>query len=63
MGAGGSGAARSDKDTPTSNHRDSGFLRPGIMLMRSNTSRTSVGTVNDNEDYSRPLKIRNPDPE
>ena len=48
-------------DTPISNHRDSGFLRPDML--RHNISRNSVNTINDNEDYSRPLKIRNPDPD
>jgi hypothetical protein len=43
--------------TPGSNsHRDSGFLRP-MQNSLLNTSRASFHTINDNEDYSRPLKV------
>lgn len=51
--------ANSDGDliTPGStSHRDSGFLRP-MQLHHPNTSRASFNTINDNEDYSRPLKV------
>lgn len=57
--------ANSDGDliTPAStSHRDSGFLRP-MQTNHPNASRASFNTINDNEDYSRPLKVRNPDPE
>lgn len=32
-------------------------LNPNLLTVHSNTSRTSVGTLQDNEDYSRPLKV------
>lgn len=36
-------------------------LNPNALMQHANASRTSVGTLQDNQDYSRPLKVRNPD--
>lgn len=36
-------------------------LNPNALFAQTNASRTSVGTLQDNQDYSRPLEIRNPD--
>ncbi|KAB8801887.1 hypothetical protein FH972_026709 [Carpinus fangiana] len=36
-------------------------LNPNALFAQQNASRTSVGTLQDNQDYSRPLEIRNPD--
>ncbi|KAF2201719.1 hypothetical protein GQ43DRAFT_22990 [Delitschia confertaspora ATCC 74209] len=52
----------SDSTTPKSGHRSS-ILRPDLALAHPNVSRSSFNTINDNEDYSRPLNVRNPDPE
>ncbi|KAL9058906.1 MAG: hypothetical protein Q9162_001462 [Coniocarpon cinnabarinum] len=36
-------------------------LNPNAIMQQNNISRTSVSTLQDNQDYSRPLEIRNPD--
>lgn len=37
-------------------------LNPNALMVNENTSRTSIHTLQDNHDYSRPLEVRNPDP-
>lgn len=36
-------------------------LNPNALMAHVNSSRSSVGTLQDNQDYSRPLEVRNPD--
>lgn len=36
-------------------------LNPNALMAYPNVSRTSVSTLQDNQDYSRPLEVRNPD--
>lgn len=36
-------------------------LNPNALMQHVNPSRTSIGTLQDNQDYSRPLEVRNPD--
>lgn len=36
-------------------------LNPNALFSQANASRVSIGTLQDNQDYSRPLEIRNPD--
>ena len=36
-------------------------LNPHALMTQPNFSRTSVSTLQDNQDYSRPLEVRNPD--
>jgi len=36
-------------------------LNPNALMVHQNASRTSVGTLQDDKDYSRPLEVRNPD--
>ena len=36
-------------------------LNPNALMTQTNLSRTSVSTLQDNQDYSRPLEVRNPD--
>ncbi|KAF2763460.1 hypothetical protein EJ05DRAFT_482260 [Pseudovirgaria hyperparasitica] len=38
-------------------------LNPSALLGLENSSRTSLGTIEDNRDYTRTLNVRNPDPE
>lgn len=38
-----------------------GRLNPAAIMRHENASRSSVGTFQDHQDYSRPLEIRNPD--
>ena len=36
-------------------------LNPNALMVHQDLSRTSISTLQDNRDYSRPLEIRNPD--
>lgn len=36
-------------------------LNPNALMNHTNASKTSVGTLQDDRDYSRPLEVRNPD--
>lgn len=36
-------------------------LNPHALMNHTNASKTSVGTLQDDKDYSRPLEVRNPD--
>lgn len=36
-------------------------LNPNALMTQPDLSRTSVSTLQDNQDYSRPLEVRNPD--
>ena len=36
-------------------------LNPNALMTQVNLSRTSVSTLQDNQDYTRPLEVRNPD--
>ncbi|KAL9076487.1 MAG: hypothetical protein Q9157_003615 [Trypethelium eluteriae] len=37
-------------------------LNPNALMMGDNGSQTSIGTIQDNRDYTRPLGVTNPDP-
>ncbi|KAL9097470.1 MAG: hypothetical protein Q9165_000366 [Trypethelium subeluteriae] len=37
-------------------------LNPNALMMGDNGSQTSIGTMQDNRDYTRPLGVTNPDP-
>lgn len=36
-------------------------LNPNALMPAENPSRTSIGTLRDEQDYSRPLEVKNPD--